>query len=95
MYTSDETPEEVIRAWLDTNESVLTHVSRAGITSRLKEQYDSTWMTAWRALTDEYDFKSHQQAPKDAGRNPVRVCPKCDDDISAREFVRHLQDCTE
>lgn len=95
LYLPTHDHREVIDAWLELNHESLSEISRAAITCRVKQQYDSTWVTAWRSAADKQDFQSHQKAPEDPGRNPSRACPTCGDEIPAREFVIHLQNCNE
>jgi hypothetical protein len=93
MYLPIHDPATVIRTWVEANEEILANVSRAAITLRVKQKYDTEWVTAWRSVADNYDWKSHQQAPVDAAGNPERTCPKCSKAIGSRQFVKHLVNC--
>lgn len=93
VYLSTHSPEEVIRVWTETNLELLKNISRSTITRRINQKYGSEWTDAWKALAEEYGLESHQKAPDDADKDPLRQCPKCGDSIRARKFVKHVAEC--
>jgi hypothetical protein len=93
-YLPIHKPGLVIRTWVLRNQDDIRSVSRSSITRRLSSSYDDEWVTAWKRIADEFEFTSHQRPPSNPTHNPDRTCPKCEQSVPSREFVRHLQNCS-
>lgn len=92
-YLPTHSPKEVVQAWISENHDRLEDLSRSSVTRRIKQRYDERWVDAWRRCAQEAGIKTHQSAPADAGRDPHKHCPRCGEEVSARRFVKHLQEC--
>jgi hypothetical protein len=93
VYLPSHDPDAIIETWTEANADWLSELSQSTITRRIAENYDDDWVNAWRRCAPEFGIQSHQQAPEDAGKDPFRKCPKCGDQVRARKFTRHLQEC--
>lgn len=92
-YLAAHDPDLVIQIWVARNEDDIRTISRSSITRRISSAHDDMWVKAWKEIADEFGFESHQQAPSDAGKDPLKTCPNCGDEIRARQFVSHIQSC--
>lgn len=92
-YLPTHSPGTVIRTWVRANEEQIRNTPRSTITRRIGELYSDEWTSAWKAIADEFGFKSHQRAPSDAGKDPLKICPICGEEVSARQLPNHLSTC--
>lgn len=94
VYLPSHDPATVVETWVAANAEWLRELSQSAITRRIAGNYDEAWVAAWKECAPEYGIKSHQQAPEDADKDPLRECPKCGEQVGARRFARHLQECS-
>lgn len=94
VYLPSHDPVVVVETWVAANGEWLTELSQSSITRRIAAGYDEEWVEAWKQCAAEQGIKSHQQAPEDADKDPLRECPTCGEEVRARRFVRHLRECS-
>jgi hypothetical protein len=94
VYLPSHDPAVVVETWVAANADWLAELSRSAITRRIAANYDDEWVEAWKGCAAEYGIEPHQKAPEDADKDPLRECPKCGEEIRARRFARHLQECS-